>query len=42
MLNMEMFVSTPVVETSKTHQLRKGNALVTAEGSSRDTCPVTI
>ena len=31
MFDMEMFISTPIVETSKTDQLRKGNEVVTAE-----------
>ena len=37
MLDMEMSISTPVIETSKTDQLGK-----LAEGLSKDTCPVTI
>lgn len=34
MLDMEMFISTPIVETSKTDQLiiRKCNEVVTTEG----------
>ena len=42
MLDMEIFISTPVIETSKTNQLRKGNELAIAEDLSKDTCSVTI
>lgn len=42
MLDIEMFISTPIIETSKTDQVRKGNEVVTAECLSKDSCPVTI